>query len=142
ARAPGRALENEAHAVGPGDRDVALEIADESGAAFLRPHHVEGREVGQVQTIVEDQRRLYATVGEKQATVELRKAVAGQTHRGFSLLAHDRDADWPAPTRRQPIRLPGLMLCPGEQLSSAVLCPLWSRAGSGPVAFDRRTFRG
>src|SRR5690606_12292480 len=80
ARAPGRALEDEARPVGASDGNVLLEIADEGGATLLRFHQVEGGEIGQVNALVENQRRFYPAVSEEQAAIELRQAVLGQTH--------------------------------------------------------------
>ena len=59
----------------PRDRCVTGEIAAQRAHALLVLEQVEGGEIGQIEAVVEDQRRLDAAVGEKQAAVNLRQGV-------------------------------------------------------------------
>ena len=73
---PGRALEDEAHAVGARDVDVALVVADQELPALDIAQQREGREEGQVQPVLEDQAGLDAAVGQEEGAVALGQAVA------------------------------------------------------------------
>ncbi len=57
------------------DRRVAGEIAAQRARALLILEQVEGGEIGQVEAVMEDQRRLDAAIGEKQAAIHLRQGV-------------------------------------------------------------------
>ena len=74
--APGRAFQDETAAVLDGHGDIAVEIGAERRAAPLAFEQDEGREEGQVETVVVDQRGLESAVGEEQTAIELRQAVA------------------------------------------------------------------
>lgn len=69
---PGRALQDETHAVGLGDGDVAFVVARERGPAVGIAEQVEGREVGQVEAVLEDQRGLDTAVGQEEGAAALR----------------------------------------------------------------------
>jgi hypothetical protein len=75
ARAPGRALEDEAYPVVPSDRSVAGEIAAQRARASLVLEQIEGGEIRQIEAVMIEQRRFDAAIGEKQAAIHLRQGV-------------------------------------------------------------------
>ena len=77
---PRRGLEDDADAVAPRDGEVALEVAHQGGPALGVVEQGEGGEVGQVEAVVEDERRLEPAVGEEHLGVELGQVVAFGGH--------------------------------------------------------------
>src|SRR4051812_10686940 len=79
AGAPGRGVDDEAHAALTSQGEVRGEVGAQLVAAGLVAQQGEGGEAGQVEPAVEDQRGLQTAVGEKRAGgggVELREAMA------------------------------------------------------------------
>ena len=66
--------------VADGDVEVGVEVAVEGGAPGGVVEEREGGEVGQVEALVEDERRLDPAVGEEDAVRELRQVVAVGRH--------------------------------------------------------------
>ena len=91
-RAPGRGLEHDPDAALARDADVWLEVAAQGVRAALAREQVVGREVREVEAVVEDEGRLDPAVGEERDVVELRQRLAVAGARGRcgheSSLAH------------------------------------------------------
>jgi hypothetical protein len=74
ARAPGGALKDQPDAVLPGDRCIGTEVAMQRLLPCVRTQEVKGREVWELQALVEDERGLDSAVREKEAAGELWQA--------------------------------------------------------------------
>jgi len=77
---PGRALENEAGPEALGDVSVGVKVLAERRRALRGLQQIECGEIRQLQTFVEDERRLDTAIGEKQPATSLRKLAAVLGH--------------------------------------------------------------
>ena len=82
-RSPCRRLQHDADAVAHSDGQVGVEVALQRGVTCGLVEQREGGEVGQVEPVVVDQRRLDPSVGEEDGVGQLREAVAVGGHRGL-----------------------------------------------------------
>src|SRR5262249_34988494 len=80
AGAPGRTLQNEARAVVARNREIAAVIAFQARTAFDARHLVEGGEIGEGDTIMEDKGRLQPAVGQEELFGKLRQGMSVTLH--------------------------------------------------------------
>ena len=83
--APGRAFEDEPHAIGFRDGHVTLVVARQRLAPGLLPQEMERGKMGQLQPLVENQGGLDAAIGQKQPARELWQLLAIFAHGPCSL---------------------------------------------------------